>query len=234
LTIRQKSYAYSDHLNVMTHKQKDIFSLSEGDAWFDRNHETISQRSYNEREPIIQAIDHCLENPSEPGGEWFDLLEVGCGDGKRLHWLQEHRSLRCSGVEPSSKAIEFATKHGVRAKKGTADNLPFADQQFDIVVYGFCLYLCDREDLFKIAYEADRVLKKTGWLIIHDFYSNEALEGPYRHFQGIQSFKMDYRKLWDWTPAYTCFSQNLRHHSRPSFTDDRLEWVATSIMRKNS
>jgi ubiquinone/menaquinone biosynthesis C-methylase UbiE len=220
----------------MKHKQKDTFVASEGDAWFDRNHEAISRRNYNENDPIIQAVDHCLANAVEDarseGG--VTLLEVGCGEGKRLQWLQENRALQCSGIEPSSKAVELAISRGVEAVMGTADSLPFSDDLFDFVVFGFCLYLCDREDLFKIAYEADRALKKTGWLIIYDFFSSEPISQPYHHLYGINSFKMDYRKLWDWSPGYTCFSHKLSHHSKPYFTDDQSEWVATSILRKNS
>jgi len=145
----------------MKQKQKDTFIASEADAWFDRNHEAISRRNYNESDPVIQAVDHCLVNGvKDVQGGGLTLLEVGCGEGKRLQWLQENRAVKCSGIEPSSKAVELATSRGVDAAKGTADSLPFSNDLFDFVVFGFCLYLCDREDLFKIAYKADRVLKK--------------------------------------------------------------------------
>lgn len=216
----------------MKNKQKDIFSSSEGDAWFNRNHEALSHHNYNDGDPIIQAVDQCLLNRELSHDEEKTLLEVGCGEGKRLTWLQQNRNLKCSGIEPSTLAIETASSYGVQVFKGTADSLPFAENQFDFVVFGFCLYLCDREDLFKIAYEADRVIKNTGWMIIHDFYSHEPIERPYHHHAGIQSFKMDYRRLWDWNPVYTCFSHQLRHHSQPTFTDDKSEWIATSILRK--
>ena len=214
----------------MNQKQKDTFFATEGDAWFERNHLAISRHHYNENDPIIKAVDHCLVKANTDGG--ITLLEVGCGEGKRLQWLQENRILQCSGVEPSSKAVELATSRGVHAVKGTADSLPFADHQFDFVVFGFCLYLCDREDLFKIAYEADRVLKKTGWLIIHDFFSMMPMDKSYHHLEGIRSYKMDYRKLWDWNPFYTCYSQQISCHGTSSHCDDPDEWVATSVLRK--
>jgi len=103
---------------------------------------------------------------------------------------------------------------------------------FDIVVFGFCLYLCDREDLFRIAQEADRVLKPDGWLIIHDFFAKTPTRREYHHKPGLFSYKMDYRRLFDWHPAYTCFSDELNHHGRREFTDDPQEWVATSVLRK--
>lgn len=90
----------------------------------------------------------------------LSLLEVGCGEAKRLQWLQNNRSIECFGVELSTRAVELAVEVVMKATKGTADNLLFG--KFDFVIFGFFLYLCDREDFFRIALEADRVLKETG------------------------------------------------------------------------
>ena len=109
----------------------------------------------------------------------------------------------------------------------------FPDGIFNIVVFGFCLYLCDREDLFKISFEANRVLKNQGWIIIQDFYTPMPLKRRYKHTKGIYSFKMDYRKLFDWHPHYECFSHEITHHSKKEMTDDLQEWVSTSVLRKN-
>ena len=160
------------------------------------------------------------------------LLEVGSGEGKRLQYLQENRTLQCSGIEPSSKAVELATSRGVDAVKGTANSLPFSDHLFDFVVFGFCLYLCDREDLFKITHEADRVLKKTGLLIIHDFFLKTQMDKSYHHLKGLRSYKMDYRKLWDWHPSCACYSHQILSHGISSLCDNPDEWATTSILRK--
>jgi len=161
------------------------------------------------------------------------LLEVGCGEGRRLGWMQEHLGLDCYGLEPSIMAVDMAQRSGVHAVQGTADQLPYADSSFDIAVFGFCLYLCDRADLFRIAFEADRVLKEHGWLIIHDFYASTPMRREYHHKAGIYSYKMDYRRLFDWHPGYTCFSHEMMHHGRSVMTDDAQEWVATSVLRKS-
>jgi ubiquinone/menaquinone biosynthesis C-methylase UbiE len=217
----------------MNQKQKDKFSVSEGDAWFERNHAAFDQLNYNESDPVIQAVDQCLFNQTnnDLSGQ-LSLLEVGCGEAKRLEWLQENRSIECFGVEPSTKAVDLAIKRGVKATKGTADDLPFEKQKFNFVVFGFCLYLCDREDLFRIALEADRVLQKTGWLIIHDFFAVKPIDKPYHHLEGVRSYKMDYRKLWDWHSSYMCYSHQIHCHGTANSCDDPDQWVATSILRK--
>jgi len=81
-------------------------------------------------------------------------------------------------LEPSNEAVYQAISLGLDARVGTADVIPFQDKSFDIVIFGFCLYLCDRDDLFKIAAEADRVLKTPGWLLIKDFYSHQSADLP--------------------------------------------------------
>jgi len=70
-------------------------------------------------------------------------------------------------------------KNGVHAEYGSADDLPFESDSFDGVIFGFCLYLCDHEDLFKIAQEADHVLRKKSWLVIKDFFSLRPVSRDY-------------------------------------------------------
>jgi ubiquinone/menaquinone biosynthesis C-methylase UbiE len=160
------------------------------------------------------------------------LLEVGCGAGHRLGWLQHNLGLECHGIDPSAIAVAEAVQQGVSAQTGTADSLPFADKAFDVVIFGFCLYLCDRDDLFRIAAEADRVLKNPGWLLIKDFFSATPVARPYHHKAGVQSYKMDYTTLFSWNPDYSVYSHRVAHHLGDVFTDDHQEWVATSVLRK--
>ena len=213
-------------------KQKEIFLGGEADAWFDRNHQELQSKAFGLSDPVVESLSNIVEQ-SEYAGAGLKVLEIGCGEANRLAWLAEHLGADVYGLEPSSKAVELARKKGVRAEHGTADHLPFESGSFDVVIFGFCLYLCDREDLFKIAQEADRVLKKKAWLIISDFFSPIHVSRDYQHKQGVYSFKMDYRKLFSWHPGYTCYLHQLDHHGQKGFTDDAQEWVSTSVLRKN-
>ena len=209
--------------------QKKIFLESEGDAWLQRNSETLALRKLPESDPLLMEF---LDLPI-PELKPVTVLEIGCGDGTRLSWLRENRGFECHGIEPSPQAVKIANEKGIHARQGTAENLPFPDMSFDIVMFGFCLYLCDREDLFSIASEADRVLKNPGWLLIFDFYSPMPLKREYHHRSGLFSHKMDYRAMFAWNPAYMNYSHKVRHNSNYSYTDVDTEWVATSVLRKN-
>ena len=209
----------------MKKKQKEIFLKNEGNAWFERNHNKVKSGL---KDPIIKAISKCLGTNSS---KKKTLLEIGCGEAKRLHWISKNFNFQCYGVEPSEKAVAFANSKNVTVIKGTADLLDFK-KKFDFVVFGFCLYLCDRSDLFQIASEADRVLKDNGYLIIMDFYSSEYVKKKYHHLPGIFTYKMDYRKLFDWHPSYNCYYHELRDQKNYSFTNNKSNWISTSIMKK--
>ena len=176
---------------------------------------------------------------------WASFSEGHCALGLRIFrgYGEGRLGLRCNSPEGIRGENETFSSHsiqrgcaqslGVRAIHGTADILPYDDSSFDIVIFGFCLCWCDREDLFRIVFEADRVLKDQGWLIVHDFYSPMPIRREYHHKAGVYSFKMDYRRLFDWHPGYICFSHEINHLGKSVMTDDVQKWVATSVMRKN-
>lgn len=213
-------------------RQRDVFLDSEADAWFDRNHEALANRDVEE-DPLYGAVMEIY--PTLQGkGATPAILEIGCGEGQRLERFASQLGVTVAGIDPSSKAVAKAQARGVDAHRGTAEELPWPDATFDIVIFGFCLYLCDPEDLFRIASEADRVLKADSWLVIHDFHANSFTRRAYHHKPGIYSNKMDFRRLFDWHPAYTCYSHRIVAHGTSNLTDDPQEWVATSLLRKHA
>ena len=212
-------------------KQKDIFLKSEGNAWFTRNQSAVAGRKLPDDDALVQEMLDFLP-ATAGGGRQLKVLEVGCGDGTRLAWIKNHLESECYGVEPSSQAVAAACSKGLHAQQGTADSLPYDSQGFDVVIFGFCLYLCDRTDLFCIASEADRVLRTPGWLLINDFFSPTPRARSYPHREGVQSYKMDYRTLFTWHPHYECMTHKVRHHGDVRYIDDPDEWVAVSVLRK--
>ena len=65
----------------MKKKQKEIFLEEEGNAWFKRNHLKIQNRKMDLQDPIINALTNFLDNKDN---KKLQLLEIGCGEGKRL------------------------------------------------------------------------------------------------------------------------------------------------------
>ena len=72
---------------------------------------------------IIQNPKSKIQNPK--------ILDVGCGTGANLEMLEKFGA--AEGVDVSDDALEFCKLKGLKAHKGLAESLPFADGSFDVV-----------------------------------------------------------------------------------------------------
>jgi len=204
--------------------QKEIFSAVEGNKYYERNKDKLQ---YSDDDPIIQAIAQLELYPKK-------ILEIGCSNGWRLNSLNKIYKSDCWGIDPSADAIQEGKKEfkTVTLEKGTADTLPHESQIFDMIIYGFCLYLCDRSDLFKIAHEADRLLLDLGNIIIFYFHPSFSYRNHYSYHQGLYSYKMNYSNLFLWKPAYALkYQKKFFHPPLKKGTADDL--VSVMILEKN-
>ena len=211
--------------------QRQVFLNGEGDAWFERNfQDSPAQISHwSEHDPLLKL----LLNLPLPKGPEVSVLEVGCGQGLRLACLNQIMGWSVSGLDPSQQAIKEVSSQGINGSVGTADSLPASDSSVDLLIYGFCLYLCDRDDLFEIISEANRVLKDQAWLAIIDFWTPSQQVNAYHHRPGINSYKDDLPAIFTWHPSYVVTDHCVRHHVTGSYTDDLQEMVGATILRKS-
>lgn len=171
--------------------QKDLFLASEGDQYYCRNRTKLS---VSVREQV--ASDQILADLKRANLQVQNILEIGCSNGWRLEALRNLYNARCVGIDPSSTAIYEGTAlfPDLSLRVGTADKLPFEDDKFDLVIFGFCLYLCDRKDLFAIPYEADRVLVENGHIVILDFYPPFPYRNKYIHHSALYTYNRTYAR----------------------------------------
>lgn len=173
--------------------QKEIMIQSEGNAWFNRNRDRLGQD-----DPVTHMIAAWIKR--QPAR----VLEVGCADGWRLAKLRTLYGCQVYGVEPSQvAAMEAAGVHRVPVYQLTASCLPVVEGGFDLIIYGFCLYLTDPEDWLHIAAEGDRALAPGGHIIIHDFADFDPPRTEvYEHDKRMVSHHFDWAKLWLAHPRY--------------------------------
>lgn len=171
--------------------QARAFLQGEGKAWLDRNINKLSV----EGDPVLEFIKVCKLNPTR-------VLEIGCANGWRLDELKRRYDCEIAGVDPGVPTPAIRDD----LYRGTASMLPIIGKTFDMVIYGWCLYLCDPQDYFFIAAYGDSYLREGGHLVIHDFYSGHPIKRAYKHKKGLFSYKMDFAKLWSWNPSYSIHS----------------------------
>ncbi|MBI2600878.1 class I SAM-dependent methyltransferase [Candidatus Daviesbacteria bacterium] len=93
------------------------------------------------------------------------ILDLGCGEGTRLNLLKGSGK-RLVGIDISDKAIEMARLKykGIEFVQGDLENLPFDEDEFDLVYSAFVLeHLVDP---MKVLNQALKVLKKGGKIVL--------------------------------------------------------------------
>ena len=135
--------------------QKTGLGKIEWGAWWDP--ELYSYLEGFRKKIIQQWYDQYLKNK--------DCLVLGCGNGEDIKDF-EKLSSKIVGIDISSRLIKEATKKFKRHYfiLGDAENLPFKNKSFDIVLCKSILH--HLPNLEKALNEINRILKKNGILLI--------------------------------------------------------------------
>ncbi|MEA3434542.1 MAG: class I SAM-dependent methyltransferase [Campylobacterota bacterium] len=98
------------------------------------------------------------------------VLDVGSGTGVMSDFAHKCRDdLHFIAVDPAEGMLKFSKQY-IQTHQGTAESLPFNDNDFDVVVMGESLH--HFSDVDQAIQETVRVLKKEGRLFIYDFDSS--------------------------------------------------------------
>jgi len=123
------------------------------DVWFSKNKVVF--------ESELLAEKYFITNPE-------NTISIGCGSGL----FESRLGIKC-GVEPSKDMAILAENRGIEVKIGTAENVPYENENFDGVLLSTILsYVKDRR---KAVNEAYRILKHNGHIVV----SFLAREGSY-------------------------------------------------------
>lgn len=127
----------------------------------DRVQTLVKQLSYRQYHSILSRYANLsIESPGE-------LLEVGCGPGYLISFLEKwFPKISITGFEYDQRLIEEAKERVQRTSfvQGNAEQLPFSDCQFDVVVSLHLIeHLYNPEKMLK---EVHRILKPNGIFII--------------------------------------------------------------------
>lgn len=151
-------------------KTRDIKHLSSSQyASADKLHARWSL--YDFTVPKINMYQMGIDHLRLKGNE--DILDVGCGDGAVLMNLRRDGHMgKLIGIEISrgmfQKSLESSAKEKlqpfVEFIVSSADDIPFPDKSFDIILAFFMLY--HMSDVEKTLYEWKRVLKDNGKVLI--------------------------------------------------------------------
>lgn len=139
--------------------------------------------------PLAQLTDY-FTNSQQQG---IKILEVGCGTGRNLIFLQKaFPQSKITGLDSSKTALKLIPKDfkGKTVLYDMNSGLPFEDNYFDIIVSVFVLEHGLLEQIKKNAMEISRALKKGGIFVlevpsINDFRYKTGTELEPNTFVGL-------------------------------------------------
>lgn len=161
------------------------------------------------------------------------ILDLGCGTGSVAEcFMNEHKVV---GLDSMRESIIYASKRGIKARKGNIEDMPFKKESFDVVL---CLDVLEHiKNDKKAVKEVYRVLRNGGNLIItvpaFDFLWGDADELSF-HFRRytkkrilelLKDFKIKKCSYWNTSlffPAlvfrtYQRATKHLRKPKKPDF-----------------
>lgn len=216
----------------LNQSQSSLFLDGEADAWFLRNQESISLGTESFDVSYLCSTLNAYQDKIS------NILEIGCGGGAKLIALSNHFNAVGDGIDPSGIAIQSAKENTATSDielnflTGLATNLPYEDNKFDLVFFGFCLYLVPPNEIYKAVAEADRVLRSGGFLAILDFDYGQMVVNRYKHAPGIFSYKNNYSQLFTSSGYFHQVSKWSYSHTSNTFTPDRDERISIEVLYK--
>lgn len=159
----------------MTDQPFDAYA-EQYDAWFLKNRHVLASE--------VLLLKHFLDRPGR-------ALSVGCGSGLFEHLLRTEHGIDIRfGVEPADGMAAIAEKRGMTVKSGTAEQLPYADGEFDTVLMnGIPSYIDDLTGAFT---EARRVLRAQGAIVVADVPAESSYGLLYRLAASVGTWEDPY------------------------------------------
>ncbi len=130
----------------------------QGSSWWDSKGPFYVLKSMNE--PRFEFYDKFISS-------WKDVkvLDIGCGGGFTCEFMAK-KGASVSGIDISDVSIETAKNHAKESdliidyRSGTAENLPYENDSFDVII---CVDVLEHlDDVAKAVAEVKRVLKPGG------------------------------------------------------------------------
>jgi SAM-dependent methyltransferase len=176
-------------------------------------------------ERIANSNRHLYEKivlPWLPSDRNAKIAELACGHGSFMHWLCQAGYSNVLGVDLSPEQTRFASQLGLPI--ATADAIVWLQEQqpesYDVLVAIDFAEHVHRDDFMEVLYQAGRVLKSGGCLILR-------LPNGESPFVGMNLFN-DITHVWTYTP--NCLATLGRMHG---LHDASFEDEGTAAIRDN-
>ena len=155
-------------------KNADIIFMNYG---YSKDNYKIELEETDEKNRYSIQLYHLVATGADIEGK--DILEVGCGRGGGLSYINRYLKPNfATGVDLNKKAINFCNKNysteRIKFLQANAQKLNFQENSFDIIINVESSHRYSRVDLFMD--EVYRILKPGGFFLFADFGDNMEIE----------------------------------------------------------
>lgn len=154
------------------------------------------------------------------------VLEVGCNVGVQLEILRiANEGLESYGVEPMAYALAKARelRPDMHFLPGSASDLPFKNDYFDVVMTNGVLIHISPDDIPDAVAEICRCSKR--FIFLHEYFSDEPVEVRYRSASALL-WKMDYMKSYlTLLPNLRCVEVRYLHYPDPEDGSELVDQI---------
>lgn len=149
-------------------------------------------------------------------------LDIGCGTGLSTVALRDIAE-KVVGIDASREMIALARKDAnMKYFVSTAENLPFGEDEFDLITMSQVFHWLEREKFFS---EARRVLKEKSCIIIYDNYFSGRMSV---NLEFHTWYKEIYLKKYP-TPPRAWASFTTEETKKEGFRLVKHEWIENTI-----
>jgi len=227
-------------------KQDHFYRLKESNSFYDRWYKKYKENNQivlrEHKQTILQILKKNIELKT------LKVLEVGSFISDLLFFLKKDYNCKITGIEPSSKAVNFAKKKfKIKIINKTFYNSQYFDikkkykNKFDLIICDDVLSWIDREIILETVSSLNWILKNNGYIFLRDFCPKKSFVHINHHWpnKNIFNFKVSgghksfflnsgkYRTIFN-NEYYTKKFQNIKISNKESY-----RWSDT-ILQKTS
>lgn len=174
--------------------QEKIYLEAEANDFFLRNINDINIGELGLR-PSKEAIYRNIENYYGSGFHGLDVMEVGCFIGDLLNMLRNSHACNIVGIEPSSKACDYAIEsYGISLINNTFNACPYFGfdenklHSLDLIIADDVLSWMSRQLILPVLASFDWLLRPGGIIYLRDFCPPMDFAYPNHHQPGKDVF----------------------------------------------
>lgn len=203
--------------------QEKAFHDGEGDAWYQRNREHLTEHREDWASRIIAGL--------AGKAAMTRVGELGCANGWRLAGLRPMFADGCAfvGIDASDEALADGMRRfpQLELRRGVLSSVPL-DQPFDLLIVNFVLHWADRDTLSRCIAEIDRLVKWDGYLALGDFLPDFPSKRRYHHLpqRSMFTYKQDYASAFLGLGFYREIARVTYDHASSRAGFEGQDWLA--------